>query len=739
MHKTMINQVALAGPLTLAASMVTGLFMNGPVLAGPVAADLTERDGRVVVQPPEHDPATMNQPWPGEMTDAFWTRANYSIERYTSFKAVTTGEHEKWNYPTAMWCYLHGQHRPVIDFFEALDGEQGWTDGVDLYWCFTLKGQARKWFFFNDELSDGYKDRMRGAMSKWTTDDPRPTLELVLLTGSDVPAVREYALAMLHEMKVPAATVQQWADETEKINPDFAAHARRVAATPGYDDDPGDDPAKWAAWWKLWADGDWKVFEEYERLANPHPHPQHGTGTGPVGTSWGPGVRGTRADARNTDNLRSMRETTVYLFAEEVGNEKVRQLYKEKLRRFTVGLYHVGMGEWDSETYHPHSIMPWLTLYDYAKDPEVKLLAKATLDWLHTAHALKYFRGSFTGPSCRDYGGATTAYAGPAAGYGALLYGAPKDHKADYDDVHIVLSGYRPPLAVANLALKKLQQPIELRNTKPTYSHWLPGAADEPRYFETMTLGRHYTLGSAVTKSSGGDVSPMKLAAARPDGVWFFTANSGKWYNRLEPGDQRGQHNNLLVHVRKGDDKPFTFQVPRDAKQVKADGYWFLDLGDVWLAVKPLGLDLGDPEPITGRQAKNYSDYHTVTAQQTGTPLGGYTLEVGEKGAHASFDAFRKAVASKSKVTIDGDTVTLVGSTGKTLAVTRNDANNLPAVVRDAEPRDFSSEFDLYDAGDAAEGVWLGWNEGELTVKAGGASFTSTVDASGNVTFSEGP
>jgi len=52
-------------------------------------------------------------------------------------------------------------------------------------------------------------------------------------------------------------------------------------------------------------------------------HPVYGKGSG-AKEGWGPEVKGRRVDMRNTDNLRAMRDTGMYLFAEEVGNEPVR-------------------------------------------------------------------------------------------------------------------------------------------------------------------------------------------------------------------------------------------------------------------------------------------------------------------------------------------------------------------------------------------------------------------------------
>jgi len=56
----------------------------------------------------------------------------------------------------------------------------------------------------------------------------------------------------------------------------------------------------------------------------------------------------TLVDCRNTDNLRAMRETSVYLMAEETGNAATRQIYKARLERYTSTLLDIGMGEWDS-------------------------------------------------------------------------------------------------------------------------------------------------------------------------------------------------------------------------------------------------------------------------------------------------------------------------------------------------------------------------------------------------------
>ena len=100
---------------------------------------------------------------------------------------------------------------------------------------------------------------------------------------------------------------------------------------------------------------------------------------------------------RSTENLWLTRTTSVYLMAEETKNEATRKLYKQHILDYTKTLYRVGIGEWDSENYHGHSIGPLLNLYDFAKDRDVKVAAKACLDFYSIAGAIKYYRGGFNG------------------------------------------------------------------------------------------------------------------------------------------------------------------------------------------------------------------------------------------------------------------------------------------------------------------------------------------------------
>ena len=126
-----------------------------------------------------------------------------------------------------------------------------------------------------------------------------------------------------------------------------------------------------------------KIWTEQDPLRRPNPFwltPEQRKAKGMTGEGWTPEFHNSWVDVRSTDNLRAMRECAVYLMAEETGNTAVAQLYRERIRAYVTALYTTGMGEWDSANYLSHALTGNLQLYDFARDPEVKLLAKAHLD-----------------------------------------------------------------------------------------------------------------------------------------------------------------------------------------------------------------------------------------------------------------------------------------------------------------------------------------------------------------------
>lgn len=464
-------------------------------------------------------------------------------------------------------------------------------------------------------------------------------------------------------------------------------------------------------------------------------HPIYGKGDGSE-NGWGPKVRGGWVDGRNTDNLRAMREVSVYLMAEETGNEAVRQLYKQKLQRYVWALYNIGMGEWDSENYHGHTLAAYLNLYDFAKDPEVQQLAKSALDWLSAAGAVKYYRGGFAGPTKRDYGNGNVVFGSTAASLLWHYFGdaSVPNPRPERDAIHVITSAYRPPQAIVALARKQFPKPVELLSTKPTYENWKLGGEDRPAYWETTFFGHTYQLGSVVASFADGDVGPFKLLVNNSQrGVDFFVANTGG--DRVKPsknrGDQIGQYRNLLIWLRPTTDTPFFFQLPKSAKAEVESGIWFFQFEQTWLAVYPLNL-----QPYTKvkmpneRLAKLYREEQTLRSEGQDLPYTGFALEVGEEQDYGSYEQFKQRVTTQSKLNpdqLENGTVELRSALGQRLKLTYNLGNALPTVFRNGDRYDWTQHYDLYQPTQGQAPISLGWKQGTLRVEAGGMVFESSV------------
>lgn len=620
--------------------------LDSPMAAKASQSAITDFVGGVKL--PNVDSKFQN-PWTPELESEFQERAAAVIRYYANQGYGSRhGENEKRSYPKAMFDFLAGNRDKAIAFLQAEDPEaekHQHTEGIDYYYSFTLKGQIRKYFLFEDYLNPDYKQRMYLGAKQWTEKDP------------------------LHR-----------------------------------------------------------------------PHPKYGNGDG-SGRDWDISRRGGWVDSRNTDNLRAMREVSVYLMAEETGNEATRRRYKQKLRRYVWALYHIGMGEWDSEVYHGHTFAPYLNLYDFAKDPEVKQLAKAALDWMSAAAAVKYYRGGWGGPTKRDYGKGNVVYGSTAARTFSLYFGDVPipNPKPELDTLYLITSTYRPPQAVVALARKQID-PVEIHSTKPVYETWKPGGDRQPGYWETTFIGNTYQMGSIAGPSPAYDVAPFKLMAYNAQrGVDFFVANTKeKWVSPgKNPGDQIGQYRNLLIWLRPASDTPFFFQLPKAATAEVASGIWFFRLQETWLAVRPINLSSYSAITISSKKfAQIYRQEETLQATAKGNSYAGFALEVGEAATHGSYTNFKQNIIEKSQLNLkklaQGE-VELSGANGNNLKLVYNRANLLPLLVRNNNKYNWSNHFSLYESSKAEPSISLGWKQGKLRVIANSLSFETTVTSDGIV------
>ena len=502
-----------------------------------------------------------------------------------------------------------------------------------------------------------------------------------------------------------------------------------------------------------------KVWTERDPLRRPHP------AFVKPGDGWGPDAKNSWVDVRNTENLFLMRISSVYLMAEETGNEATRDLYKSQILRYVASLYRVGMGEWDSENYHGHSIVPLLNLFDFAKDPEVKAAARAGLDYLYALGAVKYWRGGFNGPSNRDYSH-PQPFGGSAACLLWLFFGdAPLDNtRYESDEVHVLSSSYRPPEAIVRLARKEFDRPAELFASKPGYSattssNW----TSPPEFFETQFIGRTFQMGSLVNGTTAGQtaVNGFKILArntrrgavalqAVPGPDPRFVGSARYAAGKVSGENRVGQHRGLAVWLTRDGQSPWVWVLPEDVEVETTEGVTFLQCESTWVALHPIQttppmLDSERTRALTttdkGKSDPLWTGHRVLSAQGKGGNFCGVAVEVGEPPDFADFADFKRATRDHARLDtrrIAEGEVEFLGANGRRVRLRFADQPGQTTVWRDAVWHDWAEHArHLYRPAPGSPAVieqaWLG---GTLTVRAGGSTFTATVDPQGHATFS---
>lgn len=470
---------------------------------------------------------------------------------------------------------------------------------------------------------------------------------------------------------------------------------------------------------------------------------------------WGPDARNSWVDVRSTENLYLMRETSVYLMAEETGNLGTAAIYKKHLLDYTSTLFRIGIGEWDSENYLGHAIAPLLNLYDFAKDTDIKRAAKACLDFYAAAGAVKYFRGGFNGPTKRDYNHAQP-FGGSAPNMLWVWFGdhpSGKTGQWESDEVHMLTSAYRPPLAVVLLARKNFARPVELTAAKPTYSATTSYQPESPAEFlETQFLANSYQMGSLTsgTSEDGGDVNGFKiLAFDREVGAIALHAVPGP--NPALPGspmyksgvvsgpNRIAQMANLALWLVKDGTSPWLWVVPDDVAVSTREGVTFLACDRTWIAIRPLGATvlLRDQELSNQLQSggdARFPGHQVLSCRGTSEHFSGLAVEAGEEESHGSLANFQSAVLSAEVdlSELQAGVARYKAADGKWLGIHWNDDPLDLGVWRNGARRDLQ---------DAAEHLYRSAviqserGSGVLEVNAGGESFRCAVDRSGKVFF----
>ena len=390
------------------------------------------------------------------------------------------------------------------------------------------------------------------------------------------------------------------------------------------------------------------------------------------------------------------------------------------------------------------SVRDWTTyvnLYDFAKDEEVRAIAKSALDWFTVTGALKYWRGGFGGPSKRDYSDGNCVWCSGASRALGLYFGdSPvKDNTQDSDLVHLVTSSYRPPAVAVALAQKQFTKPLELLNSKPTYENWKPGGSDKPQFYETLYFGNSFQLGT-LAQGSGGDWNGFKLMAYNSHrGVDYFIAATGTDATKISTSsvgnNAVAQYQNLAIwlndkpapavpHGGNPQDRtasPFQFFLPKSAHTEFLRGKLFIRFEKTWLAIAPINLQFG----AVNSNVKRYPDDQILTAISTSNSISGFALEVGESESHHTWEQFKRSVLVSSRLKVDDSVRTAEYISSKKKLKIQHQGRELPALWRNGRFHDWGKHFDVYHS----EPAWsCSLNKEEPALKTG---FPSQVTGAG--------
>jgi len=231
-------------------------------------------------------------------------------------------------------------------------------------------------------------------------------------------------------------------------------------------------------------------------------------------------------------------------------------------------IYEVGVSEWNSSTYGMYNIGAWFALYDWAEDAEVKLAAKAVLDYYACELALHYTQGITGGYESRNGSGYESIVTWSDY-LGWLWFGeSPKkillsggQNVAAATCVYAAASTYRPPMTAVKIGKKKLTKDAMYYNSKGEYSYNNPSAVKQ-----TFYIGKTYTLGAAYLPYGGftgtgnqfqcwkfvGKVAPDTSVVAKTANL-VVGYGSGASKNALgrQPWDQFVHHKNVLIQMTK--------------------------------------------------------------------------------------------------------------------------------------------------------------------------------------------
>ena len=461
-----------------------------------------------------------------------------------------------------------------------------------------------------------------------------------------------------------------------------------------------------------------------------------------------------------TENHKVMSFTSGLVLADYIAGDRIGKMNKDDakaklkntLRSYVKGLYRAGQGEWDSSTYLVFDLNGMLNIYDFATDPECRLMAKAALDWLTAGYALKYTDGVFCSPHKRGYADEPVDTKTDETGW--LWWGTesgwqPEDMSYHYVTFQALLSSYRPPGVISRIATGQLPA-FEARNSKPNYwfGQGISPVANE--FQESVYKTPHYTMGT-LWNGYFTDISRFQLVAEGPNGGLIFTGGSPmKWHHwdskwQVEyRNDGIGKYDQSCqvgaAHITMTVIPPETelheehqyafFDLPTDTSFVedpKKNGNWFVIQADsAFIGLFPLCKDSSQIEYRKFYQPRMRA--YTERRLYFNGERTGFILQTADMESYASINEFACALNEQCQVDTSGyqDDLQLsfTSLAGDVIDMQYHLRNEYAAVAVNGESTDLN-DWPLYDS------PYITCQNSVLTVNDGETGFE--VDFSGDL------
>jgi hypothetical protein len=338
----------------------------------------------------------------------------------------------------------------------------------------------------------------------------------------------------------------------------------------------------------------------------------------------------------------------------------------------------IGQGEFDSPTYFTTFIAPMIILYEFAKDPVMKIKAQMMLDYLFADFAAEHLKGNYGGGHSRDYStDIINPLSAPSTWWAWLYFGEPEfepwnypmreSWHASWDIVFGALSTYRLPEVIYAIATDRSEPYVHLE-TKRTRNIIRFGEERNAPVYKYTYMTNDYVLGSL----QGGILQPIQqhtwditfmsdkpyntiftlhpyysgkeLAMFFPEQIKFLAdevdryhkvyTDSNKW-NASSPYEQTFQHENTIIvfyNILEGENHPHIdgfFPKNLDERIISPDGWIFCKARNTYIAFYP------------------FKEYEWIEEEvnfrlRSRVLRNGVILEAGREADFGSFDNFVK-------------------------------------------------------------------------------------------------